>query len=205
MHVSRLAGAFVALALLFPATAAAQFGLGPRFTWVHSDVGTETSADRYTGGVLRAHMSPRTSVELAFDWRTITNESLNVRTKDYPLQASLLLYPFNTPVTPYLLGGVGWYWQSVEPLDTSQTGLESISTRNFGYHAGLGGELRLGRHAAVHVDYRYTKIRFGDDEPDVDTEAGSGGLTIPGVSYLADRLNLSYEGSMWTGGLTLYF
>jgi hypothetical protein len=205
MHLSRLAGALMALVLLFPAIAAAQFGLGPRFTWVRADVDTEDSADRYTGGILRAHMSPRTSLELAFDWRTMTNETLNLRTRDYPLQASLLLYPLNTRIAPYLLGGVGWYWHRVEALGESQEVLESTSTRVFGYHAGFGGELRLGRHAAMHVDYRYTKIRFGDDEPDDISGTDSGGFGVPGVSYLTDKLGLSHEGSMWTGGLTVYF
>jgi hypothetical protein len=166
---------------------------------VRGNVEAETSSERYTGGLLRAHLSPRTAVELALDWRTVTNESLTERTRDYPFQGSLLLYPVRTPLAPYLLGGVGWYSQRIETLGVEKEVLDSATTRTFGYHAGFGGELRLGRHAAAHLDYRYTFIGFGDDEEAGDES--SGGF----ASALTDKLRLSHEGSMWTGGLTIYF
>jgi hypothetical protein len=61
-----------------------------------------------------------------------------------------------------------------------------------GYHAGFGAELKVGGHAGVHADYRYTKLHFGDG-----TEGGTAGL--------ASRLKPSYDGSMWTAGFTFYF
>lgn len=205
MNSPRPAGALLALALLFPASASADIGLGPRFTLVRGGGDTQSTADRYTGGVLRAQLSPRTTVELALDWRTAVNQSLTERTRDYPFQGSLLLYPVRASLAPYLLGGVGWYSQRVEFLDTASTVLESATTRSFGYHAGFGGELRLGRHAAVHADYRYTFIRFGSDDQPADADDTASGFRIPGVSSLAEKLRLSHEGSMWTGGLTVYF
>ena len=59
-----------------------------------------------------------------------------------------------------------------------------------GYHAGFGAELKVGGHAGVHADYRYTKLHFGDTVAD-------GGLL--------DHFKPSYQGSMWTAGFTFYF
>jgi opacity protein-like surface antigen len=192
--------AALAVAALWPATAAAEVGLGPRFTLVRGATGTDAGSDRYTGGVLRVRTSPRAAIELALDWRTAINASLTERTRDLPFQASLLLYPVSSTISPYVLGGIGWYSQRIETLDGENRVLTSATSRTFGYHAGFGGELRAGRHAAIHLDYRYKFVRT-PDEP-TDTTAGSG---IPLVSSVTDKLHLSRSGSMWTGGLTLYF
>ncbi|MBI2220500.1 MAG: outer membrane beta-barrel protein [Acidobacteria bacterium] len=206
MHRFQTAGALAALAFLLPSPASADIGLGPRLAVVRGDTVAGSSGDRYTGGVLRARVSPRTALELALDWRAVVNQSLNERTRDYPIQGTLLLYPVRASLSPYLLGGIGWYSQRVESLDAASTVLDSTTTRKFGYHAGFGGELRLGRRAAVHVDYRYTFIRFGADQVTAEpADTASGGLRIPVVASLAEKLKLSHEGSMWTGGLTVYF
>ena len=206
MSIQRSAAAFLVAGLLLPASVSAQVGIGPRISFVRGDVETQTSSDRYTGGVLRARMSPRTALELALDWRTVINQSLTERTRDYPFQGSLLVYPGSSAVAPYLLGGIGWYSQKVEALDTQKTVLSSTTTRKFGYHLGFGGELRFGRHAAAHVDYRYTFMRV-DETGETDTESSSsgGGFRIPLVSSLTDKLGVSHKGSMWTAGLTVYF
>ena len=205
------AAALMAALACWPAAVAADqtFGVGPRLTVVRGSVEAETTSERYTGGLLRAHLSPRTALELSIDWRTITDEALTQRVRNYPIQGSLLLYPVRAGFSPYLLGGVGWYSQRIETLSET-TVTNTVTTRTFGYHAGFGGEIRLGRRAALHLDYRYTKIRFGEDEDDpaVDASTGEGGgagFRIPGVSSLAERLKLSHDGSMWTGGLTIYF
>jgi hypothetical protein len=207
----RAAALLVALASWPAAIHAEQtVGVGPRFTVVRGTVEAESTSERYTGGLLRAHLSPRTAVELSIDWRTVTDQALTQRVRNYPIQGSLLLYPVRAGLSPYLLGGVGWYSQRVETLSES-TVTSTVTTRTFGYHAGFGGQIRMGRRAALHLDYRYTKIRFGGDEDDstADTspagEGGGAGFRIPGVSSLAERLKLSHDGSMWTGGLTFYF
>ena len=58
-----------------------------------------------------------------------------------------------------------------------------------GYHAGFGGEMKLGKHTGVHADYRYTFINFG---------------TSSGTGTLASHLPPSYDGSMWAAGVTFY-
>jgi opacity protein-like surface antigen len=204
MSLQRATLAALLFAAAWPAAAGADVGIGPRFTLVRGTTGTDTGADRYTGGVLRARMSPRTAIELALDWRTVINASLTERTRNLPFQGSLLLYPVRSGISPYLLGGIGWYSQRVETLDGANRVLASTTSRTFGYHAGFGGELRAGRHAAIHLDYRYKFVRAGD-ETTADPTGTSTGAGIPIVSSLSDKLHLSRSGSMWTGGLTLYF
>ena len=56
-------------------------------------------------------------------------------------------------------------------------------------------EIRVARHTALFGDYRLRFVKFGD--------AASGGepVNIPGL----DKLKLSHQGSMWTGGVAFYF
>ena len=197
-------GLLAGMTVVHPPRAGAQeraFGIGPRFSFVRGAAEVEGSAARFSGGQLRARLSPRTALELSLDYRSYVNDSLNERLRDYPVQGSLLLYPVRSTLAPYLLGGVGWYSQRVDTLVDNLV-VDSATTRTFGYHAGLGGELRLGSRASVHLDYRYTKIRFGDSGG-ADTEPGA--IPIPGLFGLQEKLKLSHEGSMWTSGLTIFF
>jgi opacity protein-like surface antigen len=183
------------------APAAAQvLGIGGRMSMIRGDVQADTSAERFTGGLVRAKLSPRSAIELALDMRTQSNEAQTERIKDYPLQGSLLLYPVRSTLAPYLLGGLGWYSHRVEQLADGKV-IDSESRRRFGYHAGFGADLQLGRHAAVHADYRYTLLRFGSDDDDAD---GASAVGLDGGS-VASRFLPSYEGSMWTAGVTVYF
>jgi opacity protein-like surface antigen len=190
-------GALVILTAASPAWAQA-FGLGARLSMVRGDADADTGAERFTGGHIRARLSPRTAIEAALELRTETNAELTERVRQYPVQASLLLFPVRAPVAPYVLGGGGWYTTRVETLEDDEV-VASESTRKFGWHAGFGAELRLGRHAAAHADYRYTYLRFGDDEADGTSAAGAKEDT------LVSRFLPSYQGSMWTAGLTVYF
>jgi len=193
----------LALLLVAPATVIAgeqAVGVGARLSLVRGDTAVDgTGVDRFTGGFLRLRPSPRTALELALDYRSHLNEDLTQRVKDLSIQASLLLYPVRAALAPYLLGGVGWYSQKAIALDAGQE-IATETTRTFGYHAGIGGELRLGGHMAVHADYRYTYIRFRSD----DAVAGQSG-GIPLLSTLQNNLRLSHKGSMWTAGVALYF
>lgn len=185
-----------------PAVAAAQaISIGPRMSFVRPDPALGTASDRYTGGTLRMKVSPRTAVEVAMDWRSNTSDDATVRISDYPIQGSLLLYPVRAAIAPYLLGGVGWYSQRMEALAGKEV-LSQQTVRRMGYHGGFGGELKLGKRASLFADYRYTFIRFGEEET---TTGGAGGFAIPGVGSLLDNFRLSHEGSMWTGGVVINF
>lgn len=166
------------------------FGLGARLSLVRGNVETNTSAERFIGGQMRLSLSPRSALEISLDRRTDHNDALTERTVETPLQGSLLLYPVRATLAPYVLGGVGWYTQRVEQLAAGNV-TASDTSRRFGYHAGIGGELKLGRHAGVHADYRYTFLKFGGDGDEDESLIG--------------RFKPSYEGSMWTAGMTLYF
>jgi opacity protein-like surface antigen len=156
------AAAIFAAAVPMPCEAQG-FGIGGRLSMVRGDVDAGTSSERFTGGQIRAGLSRRVALELALDVRTETNEALTERVRDYPLQASMLLFPVRSTFSPYVLGGVGWYSRRVQQLEAEEV-LDSETTRRFGSHAGFGAEIRLGRHAGLHADYRYTFLDFGSDE-----------------------------------------
>jgi opacity protein-like surface antigen len=202
----RLLAAVVVFVTLPALPGAAQgIGIGGRFSMIRGDVQAETSSERFTGGQLRAWLSTRTAVELSLDRRAQTNESLTERVRDYPLQASVLLAPVRSTLAPYILGGMGWYTHRVDQLSGKET-VESTTTRRVGSHAGFGAEMRMGKHAALHADYRYTFLRFGEAEPiESDTIAGAIAKSHLSGADQAPRFLPSYEGSMWTAGLTIYF
>lgn len=180
-------------------------GVGGRFSMVRGDVQSDTTAESFAGGQVRAWLSTRTAVELSLDRRSQSNESLTERVRDYPLQASFLLAPVRSTLSPYILGGMGWYTHRVEQLAGNET-VASTSTRRVGSHAGFGAEMRMGKHAALHADYRYTFLRFGDADPiESDTIAGAIAKSHLSGSDQGPRFLPSYEGSMWTAGLTIYF
>jgi opacity protein-like surface antigen len=184
-------GGALAVLLMAAPCAAQGIGIGGRLSMVRGDASAvpATAAQRFLGGQIRAHLSPKTSVEISLERRTETG--LTNRVRDYPLQGSLLLSPIHASFSPYLLGGVGWYTHIVDTMAAGQV-VSTDSSRKMGYHLGFGAELKVGRHAGVHADYRYTMVHFGDG-----TSAGTTGL--------ATRFKPSYDGSMWTAGFTFYF
>jgi opacity protein-like surface antigen len=196
MQVPLICGIVCAALLASSAPAAAQeqsFGIGGRISFIRANVDDEgTDSQRFFGGQIRARVSPRSALELSLDLHTETDPTKTARVRQIPIQASLLLYPVRSAFSPYALGGGGWYSTRVELLAGDET-VTSESTREFGWHAGFGAELRMGSHAALHGDYRYTFLDFGDD----DDEDEDGGLLT--------RFLPSHRGSMWTAGLTFYF
>lgn len=186
---------FTVLSVLFSATPsfAQSFGIGARLAMVKSDSDSGIEEDdsvRFTGFQIRMRPSPRMGIEVSLDRHSEEFDTLDQRVREYPLQASLMLFPVKSSFSPYLLGGPGWYTTKVDSLSDEDD--ESVSTRRFGWHAGFGAELLLGKHAGIHADYRYTFLNFGDDDDDEDE--GLFGRVLP-----------RHEGSMWTAGVTIYF
>lgn len=203
MYIRRFAAAALAGLLLAPAAAMAQsVSIGPRMSFVRPDPALGTASERYTGGTLRLKTSPRTAIELAMDWRSTTSEDATVRIRDYPFQGSLLLYPVRGALAPYVLGGVGWYSQRMEAMAGTDV-ISQETVRRMGYHGGFGGELKMGKRATIFADYRYTFIRFGDEEP--APLNGAGAFMMPGVGSLLEHFRMSHDGSMWTGGIVINF
>jgi hypothetical protein len=202
--MKRLVAALVVagLAALLPPPAGAQgLGIGPRLSFVRGNTAVpDSQSARYWGAMLRARMSAHTALEVSIDHRSSLNALGTERVRDMPIQGSLLLFPVRAAIAPYLLGGVGWYKQRIQTLEGDAV-QATVTTSKFGYHAGLGAELQVGRHAALHLDYRYTLIHRGQKEG----EDANGAVPLPGLSSVQQRLKLSHEGSMWTTGLTIYF
>jgi opacity protein-like surface antigen len=194
MHRRQLAGAaFLGLlALLVAAPASAQIGIGARFAWVTADSELDVDSVRFVGGQIRLGLSQRIGFEVSLDSHSEDLEALNQKVKERPIQMSLMLKLASGSIQPFLLGGPGWYKRSVEPLEGPAEDLK-VSNTEFGWHAGGGIEFKLGRHAGIHGDYRYTFLDFGDDDDD-------GGL----IGNLLPNLP-GHRGSMWTLGATVYF
>jgi Outer membrane protein beta-barrel domain len=164
------------------------FGIGGRLAWVTREVDTDVDSLRFVGGQVRL-LSQRFGVEVSMDRRSESFELLNQKVTETPIQTSLLLRLAGGRVSPFLLGGPGWYRRKVEALDGP--GDLSVSTTEFGWHAGGGLEILPSRHFGIHGDYRYTFLDFNDDD---DEDEGLIGRLLPG-----------HRGSMWTIGATVYF
>lgn len=217
---------FVVLGLFFGVADLAHgqtgaFGIGPRVTFQRGDHAVpDSSALRVFGGQMKVRLSPGTAIEVSADYDSKLNKTatLTQRAKSMPIQASLLMFPIRSAISPYVLGGVGWYRHS---LTTSAQGAQgpqgaptTESIREMGYHAGLGAELRVGQRMAIHGDYRYNHIRFGgpsssstqaSTNPQRQSPSAAGILAVPGLSAIQQSLKLSNGGSMWNWGVTFFF
>ncbi|MBI3299903.1 MAG: porin family protein [Elusimicrobia bacterium] len=108
----------------------------------------DADSGRLNGGAqLRLHLTSVLAVEGSADYR---QEKLSGTTVDvFPVQASLLIYLIpSSPITPYILGGGGWYYTHVRHTNGD------TNTR-FGPHAGAGLEAFLGRRWSIDGSWRY--------------------------------------------------
>jgi opacity protein-like surface antigen len=211
--------AALALALLGATASGARaqlFGVGVRMASVSGPESpavedTDSSRLRFWGGFARLHLAGSFGVEVSMDYQSETNDAETARIRNTPIQVSALLLSPNKSFSPYFLGGLGWYKHKVEALDGGKTVATAYAT-DFGYHVGGGLQVKLGRHAAIFADYRYVWV----DENGLDGFSGlvkkAASLTsvIGLISSVAggdnnDSDGISRGGSMWVGGLTVYF
>jgi hypothetical protein len=182
------------------------FGIGPRVTFQRGDEAVpDSSALRVFGGQIKMRLSPSTAIEVSADYdsKLTRTTSLTQRAKSMPIQASLLMFPVRSVISPYVLGGVGWYRHSLTTSASGASGASGTTTetiREMGYHAGLGAELRIGNRMALHGDYRYNHLRFGGNDAPATPSS-----TFPGLSAIQESLKLSSGGSMWNWGVTFFF
>lgn len=185
---------FAALAGYSTSASAQSFGIGPRLSFVKSELSGKP-ATRFFGGTLRMRSSKHIATELALDYRTYAEVDDNQRVREIPLQGSLLIFPVRSTFSPYLLGGFGLYSQMTDDLGDTGTVITTTTERKTGWHLGLGAEIFLSRRAALFADYRYRFVKFGAE---TDPTRAPGDSIIPG-------LNISHKGSMWTSGVAFYF
>ena len=214
-------GLFFGVADLAHAQTGGAFGIGPRVTFQRGDAAVpNSSALRIFGGQAKLRLTPTTAIEISADYESKLNESLTERAKSMPIQASVLYFPVRSVVSPYLLGGIGWYRHSLTSTASSTTATTTI--REMGYHGGIGAEVRVGRRMAIHGDYRYNHIRFGGSggsggsgtsatpqkQPtltSIVTTAAAAISLVPKLSAIQESLKMSSQGSMWNWGLTFFF
>lgn len=173
----------VALLLATDAGAAGFVGIGAHMSDIKASDAQE--GKRFVGGQLRLALGHGFGVEASVDYRVDTFRSdspyQEVTVKSVPLLFSLTAEIISqSPVTPYVLGGGGFYFSSLENKTDLFT-IQDDQTR-FGYHAGAGIVVKPAPRIAIHVDFRYTAVDF----------------------ELKD-LKIETDGRMITAGATFYF
>lgn len=114
--------------------------------------GADSGNGSWMGGAqLRFYLAKWFGVEGSVDYRQQRFGAASVTSDIYPVQVTGLLYVLpNSPVSPYLLGGAGWYFTHTRgPSGTSQT------TNKMGEHVGGGIQFFMARHWSIDADYRY--------------------------------------------------
>lgn len=122
------------------------FSLGARATYFDPKEG---DANWFGGAQLRIHPLKYIAIEGSADYRETDIGSTTVRT--FPVQGSLLVYPFGTKrVSPFVLGGGGWYFTNVEgPGNFDDT------QQRFGGHVGGGLQIFITDHFSIDSTYRH--------------------------------------------------
>jgi hypothetical protein len=108
-------------------------GIGGRLAWVKADSEVDVDRVRFVGGQIRL-LSPRIGLEVSIDRHSETFDDLDQKVTETPIQASLLLRMGGGSVSPYLLGGPGWYRLKVAPIDDPDG--DTVQTTEFGWHGG---------------------------------------------------------------------
>jgi opacity protein-like surface antigen len=160
-----------------PHAAISGVSFGGRGTYFHPK---DADNGSWSGGAqLRFHFTPVLAIEASADYRQSKFEGSVVDV--YPVQGSLLLYLApNWAVSPYLLGGEGWYTTHVRGGET---------THRYGPHAGAGLEAALSRHWTIDGSYRYLWTQS---------------LTVPTGAHPLGK-NFSDNGYMITAALNYRF
>lgn len=201
-HMCGAAAAAAVLLVGVPSASAQGFGLGPRFSFVRGNLDSGTPATRLIGGTMRIATSKHTVLEGSMDYRAYYNEARTTRTRETPMQGSLLLFVARGAFSPYVGGGIGMYTQIRDTLDANGLVTASTTEKKVGWHLGGGAEIIVARHIGFFLDYRFRFVKFGDP-----TSASEQKIHIPGTTVfpVLENVKLTHEGSMWTGGLTFYF
>jgi len=125
--------------------------IGGRATY--SDPKDADEGTWFGGAQMRFYLSPMIGLEGSIDYRNSDFGPTEVHT--YPVQASLLVYLIQDSwVKPFLLGGAGWYFTTIEGPDGLGGEFEETDNR-FGPHAGGGLQIYLSKSLSIDGTYRY--------------------------------------------------
>lgn len=152
--------------------------LGGRAAYFHSN--GEEDRQWFGGAQLRLHFNDAVAVEGSADYRK-AHFGGGVNADVYPVQASLLAYLApHSPVSPFLLGGYGWYFTHT----TGPAGLDNNQNRH-GPHAGAGVQFFFNKYWSVDATGRYLWLTDvnAPANPGKDTFRGSGWMVTAGLNY----------------------
>lgn len=123
------------------------FSIGGRATYLDPTGG---NGNWFGGTQVRWYALRFFAVEGSADYRTTDFASSN-RTDYYPVQVSGLFYLLpGKRLSPFLLGGVGWYYSHV-----ARDGAPDSTKTRFGPHVGGGLQLMLTENFSIDGSYRY--------------------------------------------------
>jgi opacity protein-like surface antigen len=156
------------------------FSLGPRATYFKAK--DAAKGTWYAGAQARFHPTSVLGLEGSIDYRK-NKYAGDVTIKGFPVQATLLVYLIpQSPVSPYLLGGAGWYFTQVE-----SPGIAKKTDNRFGPHAGAGLEAKLGPSLSVDGSYRYiwlSDVKSSDKNAITQKYRDSGTMITVAANFL---------------------
>ena len=129
----------------------------------HVSVSKARDADStfFSGGLqIRARLTGALGVEALVSYRRETyssgGESL-LRLQELPVQGSVELFFLDrNPIQPYILAGAGYYYVRTTALGPNTAG--GHTENRFGFHAGAGVDVRVGKRTSVFADFRYVLL-----------------------------------------------
>lgn len=120
------------------------------------------------GGLqVRVPLTEVITIEGSIEFHSSEFNDGDIEVIQYPVQATLLLFPLpsSTTISPYLLGGLGWYYTTVD-FSGSLSGVDSETESIFGAHLGFGARVGLGGTMTLSADLRYIFLEPDDDQLD---------------------------------------
>ena len=122
------------------------FSIGGRATWFDPHDG---QSRWFGGGQVRVYPFKYLAFEGSADYRRQDVDGTRIHT--YPVQVSALIYPLGTTrLSPFLLGGGGWYYTTV-----NGPGNFDDTQNRFGVHAGGGLQFFFNNHVSIDSTYRF--------------------------------------------------
>jgi opacity protein-like surface antigen len=122
------------------------FSIGGRAAWFDPHDG---QSRWFGGGQVRIYPFKYLAFEGSADYRRQDMDGTRIHT--YPVQVSALIYPLGTTrLSPFLLGGGGWYYTTV----TGPGNFDDTQNR-FGVHAGGGLQFFFNNHVSIDSTYRF--------------------------------------------------
>ena len=171
----------------------------------------DSSRTRFAGGLIRLHATGSLAIEASMDYQSSTNAAETASIRNMPIQISGMLIPVKKTFAPYVLAGIGWYKHRVEALDSGKAVASRLLHRlRVSHRAGRAGEARQSRRDLRGLPVRLGRLRTastasrGRSRSAVSSTA-VGALLTSLADDNAKESSISRGGSMWTGGLTIYF